>query len=277
MRPRSYHDVPHVPLSPTGELSLHCIDERPAGVVGRSETLVFIHALGCDLHLWETVARSLAPAYRVIRYDLRGHGKSGTGATAGTIFEHAEDLERLFDGLDVEAATLIGISVGGLVALDAARRFPERVRRLVLCATGAKIGTTESWNERIEAVRSAGLEACADAILARWFTPAFLRQELATYCVCRDRLLRTPLGGYLASCAALRDADFRGKLSTIHVPTLVLSGEHDRATPPALGRELAAEIRGARFEVIAGAAHLPPLEQPAAMSAAIQTFLEETA
>lgn len=239
--------------------------------------LVFIHALGCDLHLWETVAASLTARHRVVRYDLRGHGLSDCGPPESTIDDHVRDLFGLLDRLGIPSATLIGSSVGGLIALSAALRHPSRVRRIVLCTSGARIGTRESWTEHISAVRAQGLVPLADAILARWFRREFGASEPAVVRGYRNRLTRTPAAGYLAVCAALRDADLRVIAAELRVPALVLSGEHDVVVPPAIGRELVDILPDAHWVLIPACAHLPPVEQPAATAAAIARFLSDSA
>lgn len=275
-RLRAIAFVSRTPFPSAGKLSLHCIDEQPAAGAAARETLLFIHSLGSDADLWETVSNAFATSYRRIRYDLRGHGRSEIGPPECLVDDHAADLERLLDQLGVPTATLVGVSIGGLIAMAVAVRSPSRVRRLVLCATGAKLGTTDGWNTRIERVRSLGLEGCAEAILDRWFAPGFSERDPRTFRRSRNKLLRTPAAGYLASCVALREADFRRRLSGLRMPALVLSGEHDLIAPPSLGRALAGEIPGATHETILGTAHLPPIEEPAATTLAIQRFLRAT-
>jgi 3-oxoadipate enol-lactonase/4-carboxymuconolactone decarboxylase len=144
------------------------------------------------------------------------------------------------------------------------------VRALVLCDTGARIGSEESWNERIMAVRTNGLGSIANAVLNRWFTSAF---DGAARRGWANMLMRTPVNGYAGTCAALRDCDLRATVGAINKPAMVLCGDADTSTTPELNRELAGLIPGAQSEIIANAAHLPCIEQPAAMGAAIQRFI----
>ncbi len=258
------------------EPTLHFVATEPLAR-GGGEPLVFLHALGCDHLLWENVAAGFADRHRMMRYDLRGHGKSETGGGESTIADHVRDLIGLLDRLAIGRATLLGISVGGMIALATAQRHPDRVQRLVLCATAARIGTSESWTDRIAAVRAKGLAGMADAILARWFTPEFAVREPAIVTAHRERLERTSLEGYLATCAALRDADLRADLPNVRAPALVLAGQHDLAVPLATARELADRLPHARWRLVECCAHLPPVEQPTEVSAAIASFLAETA
>jgi 3-oxoadipate enol-lactonase len=258
----------------TPALTLHHVATGPAASVG-GEPLVFIHALGCDLRVWEDVATAFVARHRVVRYDLRGHGRSDCGPPECTIDDHVRDLIGLLDRLAMPSATLVGISVGGLIALAAALRHPARVRRLVICASAARIGTRESWTERMTLVRERGLERMADAIVSRWVTPGFAAREPAVVRDLRSRLVRTPVEGYIATCATLRDTDLRAEANRLRAPALVLGGEHDQAVPAALARELADTLPAARWQLVTGCAHLPPIERPAVVSAALARFLAE--
>lgn len=214
--------------------------------------------------------------HRVVRYDLRGHGLSDCGPPECSIDDHVRDLVGLLDRLNISSATLIGISVGGLIGLATALRWRSRVKRLVMCASAARIGTREMWVDRITQVREKGLEAMADVILARWVMPEFATREPAVMRGLRNRLTRTPLAGYLATAGTLRDTNLRLQADALRVPALVLSGEHDVVVPPAVARQLSDILPDAHWGLIKGAAHLPPVEQPQATSAAIAKFLSET-
>lgn len=253
--------------------TLHQVSAGPTTPGANGEPLVFIHALGADLQLWENVATAFVARHRVVRYDLRGHGRSESGGPECAIADHVDDLIRLLDRLGIPSATLVGISVGGLIALAAALRQPSRLRRLVICASAARIGTRESWTERMALVRARGLEAMADMIVGRWVTSEFAAREPAVVRGLRDRLIRTPVDGYLATCATLRDADLREQAKGLRAPVLVLGGEHDVAVPVTLCRELADLIPHAQWQLIPGCAHLPPVEQPVLVSAAIGRFI----
>jgi 3-oxoadipate enol-lactonase len=189
--------------------------------------------------------------------------------------DHADDLAGLLEHLQVKEAVLIGISVGGQIALAYAARQPQRTRALVLSDTAGKIGTAEYWNERINQVQQNGLAHLADAILSRWFAPDFAVQRPADYRGYGNMLTRTPAAGYAATCAAIRDADLRPLAATISAKTLVLCGAEDLATPPDVVRGLAETLPGGRFALIEKAAHLPCVEQPEAMAAHIDQFLAE--
>lgn len=246
-------------------------------LTGAATPLVFINSLGSDLRIWDGLMAAFAPHFPLIRYDKRGHGLSDCPAGPYTLQEHSDDLAGLLTQVQAPSAILIGVSVGGMIALDFAHRYPDRVKALVLCDTGAKIATADYWTERATAVRQGGLAPVAPMILARWFSGAFATTAPASYRGYQNMLTRTPAEGYAATCEALRDADLRAVVGAIEAPALVLCGEEDRATPPSLGQELAAALPNARFALIPQAGHIPSLEQPQALATAIQHFLQECA
>lgn len=253
------------------DLTIHYkLDGSPGNAV-----LVFINSLGSDCRIWDEVVPFFAQDYFVIRYDKRGHGLSDSPAGPSTIGDHAADLADLLAHLGVETAVPIGISVGGMIALEFAARHPERVPKLVLSDTGAVIGTAVYWAERIAALEANGFTELGATIAARWFTSAYAAQHPAAYRGYANMLTRTPLAGYIATCAALRDADLRTTARLIKAPALVLCGAEDMATPPALGRELTEMLVNGRFQTIPDAAHLPCIEQPKLMAKAIKAFLED--
>lgn len=245
---------------------------------GRHEgpVVVFINSLGSDFRIWAGVVEQLAPHYRIVLYDKTGHGLSDVSSDCTTIDAHVDDLMGLLDALKIDQCAVVGLSVGGMIAQRFAVRKPARVKTLVLCDTAAKIGTHESWTSRIEAVQTSGLASIADAVLERWFTAEFCSMRPAELSGWRNMLVRTPAEGYIATCKALRDADLRSDACRISAPTLCLVGDEDGATPPDLVRGTAALIPNARFEVIAGAGHLPCIEKPVQLGNLIVEHLKET-
>lgn len=234
--------------------------------------LVMSHSLGADLTMWEPQAKALAGRLRVLRYDTRGHGGTTVAEGPCSLEALASDVLRLLDALGIARAHFCGISMGGLIGIWLGAHAAPRIDRLVLCNTGARIGTAESWNARIRAVSEGGMAAVAGAIVERWFTPEFARARPEVPALARGWLEATPTAGYAAACAAIRDADARGDLAAITAPTLVIAGRRDPATPPADGRAVASAIPGARY-VELDAAHLSNLEAEAAFSSELAGFL----
>jgi len=242
-------------------------EDRPA--------LVFSNSLGSDLRIWDSMVPRLAKQFRLIRYDTRGHGLSEAPPPPYSIGDLARDIVGLLDALEIKEAVVCGLSVGGLIAQQLAIAYPDRVRALVLCDTGARIGTFTSWEERIATVRAHGLGALAAPSMERWFSENFRRRQGDEVRGYASMLLRTSVEGYVGTCYALRDADLKTKVNMIRKPTLVLCGDQDIATPPELARELAGSIPGARLSILEQAAHLLCVEQPGAMTKQIMQFFRE--
>lgn len=237
---------------------------RLDGMTG-GRRIVFSNSLGSDLRIWDDVVSLLPPACEILRYDKRGHGLSETTPSPYTIERHARDLLGLMDALGWQDAAVVGLSVGGMIAQKLALLAPSRVSSLVLCDTAARIGTAESWAERIAAVERDGIAAIGAGAVARWFTNEFAAAEPDTVAGWRLMLERMPVAGYSGTCAAIRDADLSSEIAAIACPTLCLAGDADLSTPPDLVRVTAEMIPGARFEIVAKAGHLPCIEQPQAV------------
>ncbi|MEZ4622683.1 MAG: 3-oxoadipate enol-lactonase [Caldilineaceae bacterium] len=253
-----------------GDIAFH-YTYRPAQT---GPTLVFLNSLGSDLRIWQEVIARLPAHLGILCFDQRGHGLSDAPSGPYTLPQLAADLRGLLNHLVLRQVVLVGVSVGGMIAQQFALSDPERVRGLVLCDTGARIATADYWSERATAVRRGGLAPLAHLILARWVSGDYGERHPAAHRGYANMLVRTPAEGYAATCDALRDGDLRVQVSAIQVPTLVLCGADDLATPPTLGEELAAAIPHARFALIANAGHIPALEEPDAVAAHIRSFLE---
>ena len=233
--------------------------------------VVFANSLGTDLRIWRDVAVRLADRFALLMYDKRGHGLSDVGDVPYTMPMHAADLAALMDHTRFRPALIVGSSVGGLIAQQLYQLRPDLVRGLLPLGIAHKVGTPQSWAERLATVAAHGIEGVADKIVSGWFTPAF-RTDVATVAGYRNMLTRTTLGGYLGTVTAIRDTDFTTAAPNIRVPTLVVTGESDATTPPALAAEFARMVPGARFEVIKHAAHIPCVEQPDIVSELIRAL-----
>ncbi len=235
--------------------------------------LLLSNSLGSDLRMWDEVVDHLAPQFQTIRYDMRGHGLSDAPAGPYSMDDLRNDLRGLLEYLRVESAIIGGISVGGMVSLAFAAAYPERTTHLILADTGAQIGTPAYWNERIATLQEGGYGPLSDTILGRWFAPGYAAANPSDFRGYSHMLQRTPLDGYIATCAAVRDTDLTAAAAGVQAPALVLCGEDDGATPPALGQQLANTLPNGRLVLIPGAGHLPPIEQPSLVAAAIGQFL----
>lgn len=235
--------------------------------------LVFGNSLGTDLRMWDAQAAALGDAFRIVRYDTRGHGASGVPGAPAALTRLGRDLLALLDHLAIERAHVCGLSLGGMIAQWLAIHHPERMERLVLSNTAARIGSEESWDARIAAVTAGGMDAIVDVVLARFFSPAFRAAHPAIVQAYHQTLRATDPAGYTACCAGLRAADLRPVVRGIAAPTLVIGGELDEATPPEQARELHAAILGSKLTVLSGAAHLANVERPEAFAALLRGFL----
>lgn len=243
---------------------------------GRKDAPVVLlaNSVGTNFHVWDPQATALAERYRVLRYDMRGHGLTDCPAGPYTIAQLSDDARRLLDALGIGSAHVVGLSIGGLVAQSLAAAAPQRVRSLVLCDTANVIGPPSRWDDRIDAVTKGGLASIVDGVLKVWFTAGFLGAHPDIAQGFRTMLSRSPLAGYIACCHALRDADLREDDRKIACPTLVIVGDQDASTSPVAARELCAAIKGAKLEVIANAAHIPTIEQPEALNRLLLEFLD---
>lgn len=239
-------------------MRLHVTDEGPRD----APALVLLCSLGSTVDMWAPQRRDLAVEHRVITVDTRGHGASPVPDGPYSVAELADDVLETLDGFDVARASFAGVSLGGAIGQAIALGVPERVASLALVCTSARFGDPQPWQERAATVRADGTGAIADAVVARWFTEAYAEAAPAVRNAMRDMIAATPAEGYAACCDAIAGWDSRSRLADIAAPTLVVSGEHDPATPPEHGQVLADGIPGARFEVVADAAHLASYQRP---------------
>ena len=238
----------------------------------RLPVLMLCNSLGTTLEMWEPQMPAFLAHFRVLRYDTRGHGKSEVTPGEYSIAQLGNDALALLDHLGIERISFCGLSMGGMTGMWLGANRPERIWRLVLANTGAKVGDPAIWEARFAAIRSGGMAAVTPATLDRWFTARYQRLAPKEVDRVRAMLLATPAEGYIANGAAVRDMDQRASLAKITVPTLVIAGTHDGSTPAALGREVAQAIDGARY-VELDAAHLSNWEQAGAFGTTVLAFV----
>jgi 3-oxoadipate enol-lactonase len=244
--------------------------------IDRGIPLMFSHALGIDLSMWDGLAAALGPRHPLLRYDHRGHGGSAVPAGPYTMDDLVDDAARLVHEWGRGPVVFIGLSMGGMVGQGLAIRHPELVRALVLANTTARqpAAAQPVWAERIVAVQAGGVAAVAEGTLERWFTTAFRQSHAAVIDGVRRRLLQCDALGYIACSQAVAAVDWLERLAAVRCPTLVLAGERDVGTTPEMGRAIAARIPGARFELIKDVAHLSAIEQPAAFERNVRSLLD---
>jgi 3-oxoadipate enol-lactonase len=237
--------------------------------------LVLSNSLGTDLGMWDPQVPAFSEHFRVLRYDTRGHGGSSVIPGPYSIEQLGRDVLGLVDALGIDRFAFCGLSMGGLIGQWLGVNAGERLMRLVICNTGAKIGTEEVWNDRIETVLEGGEQAMRDmrdASISRWFTPTFASREPAQTSRLTQMIASTSPAGYAANCAAVRDADYREQLGAIKVPTLIVCGGKDPVTTPEHGRFIQERISGAEL-VEFEAAHLSNVEAGDEFTQRVLAFL----
>ena len=235
--------------------------------------VVFANSLGTDLRLWDPLLAEM-PEIRAIRFDKRGHGLSDEAGDY-RIADLADDAVALIEHLNPGPVIFVGLSIGGMIAQSLAARRPDLLSAVVLSNTAVKMGSADSWAQRIAAIEGAGIASIADTIMERWFAAPFrARPELALW---RNMVIRTSASGYIDACHALAATDLTETTRRLDLPVLVMAGDQDGSSPADLVAATAALIPGATFETIADAGHLPCVEQPPAYAALLRGFIKEHA
>ena len=241
----------------------------------QAPVLVFSNSLGTTLEMWDAQAQHFAQTHRVLRYDTRGHGGSVVSQGPYSLDQLGGDVVALLDALDIAKASFCGISMGGLTGLWLGVHAGERLNHLVVCNSAAKIGTAEGWHTRAAMVRDQGAAAMAELAASspgRWFTGPFIQAQPARVSTAQGWIAGIAPEGYAACCEALAQADLRGAIASIQVPTLLIAGASDPVTTVADAQAMQRAIAGARL-VELPASHLSNLEAPAAFDHALAGFL----
>lgn len=250
------------------ELDMHVLVDGPPGAA----PLVLLHSLGTNAHVWDPQAEVLARSFRVIRPDMRGHGLTTCTPGPYSMAQLADDLAGLLAAMGVGRAHIGGISIGGMVAQAFAARHPEQAVSLILCDTAMAIPPAENWLARARTVRENGIGVIKDAVLANWVTPGFIGS--AETAGLAAMLTRTPVEGYAGGCEAIAAADLSAGTAGLQLPARVIVGDQDKPTPLAAAQALQRAIAGAGLCVIEGAAHIPTVEKPDEVTAAMVQFLQ---
>jgi 3-oxoadipate enol-lactonase len=257
-----------MPIAHVNGGHIHYQIEGPA----HAPALVLSNSLGTNFAMWDAQIPELRQHFRVLRYDTRGHGQSEVTPGPYSFEQLGRDVLALADETDIGNFLFCGLSMGGVTGMWLGIHAGKRLHKLVLCSTGAKIGNDEIWDARIETVRKGGTKSIAAGVMERWFTPRFRESAPEIVKRVKQTVESTSTEGYIACCAALREVDLRESIAAIASPTLVISGTHDLATPPADGRFIVQHIPGARY-VELDAAHLLNIEQQDRFTAELSVFL----
>ncbi len=242
---------------------------RPVVVLG--------HSLASSMVMWEPQLRVLEPHFRVLRYDMRGHGDSDATEGAYTLEHLGKDIIGLMDVLDIQRAHFVGLSIGGMIGQGLALDYPNRFARLVLCDT-APIVSEEAkplFRERMNIARDKGMGSLADETMARWFTAPFLSKNQSVVKPIREQILATPVAGYIGCSHAILGLDYLHRLSEIQHDTLIIVGEDDPGTPVDAAEAIHREIRNSKLVILPSAAHLSNIEQADRFNDSVLEFLKE--
>jgi 3-oxoadipate enol-lactonase len=237
--------------------------------------VVLSHALATSMDIWAYQLPLLAHRFRVLLYDLRGHGGSAAPGDSYTMRQLASDLAALLDHLKISRTAFVGLSIGGMVGQVFALEYPDKLSGLVLCSTGSRTEqqAKATIEERINKVRAEGLKSQVPSTLTRWFNSKFIEEAPATMAWVTDLILATSVDGYTGCCRALQDLDITDTLSEIQVKTLIIPGEHDLAFPEKVSRVIQQKIANADLIPLRGAAHLGNVEQPHLFNEILLDFL----
>ncbi|EBA12416.1 3-oxoadipate enol-lactonase [Roseobacter sp. CCS2] len=249
-------------------VTLYYEHEGPVG----GPTVVFSNSLGTTLHLWDPILPYLPKGLRILRYDMRGHGKSDVPDGPYTMGQLISDAEAVCDACEVRDAIFVGLSVGGMVGQGLAVKRPDLIRGLVLSCTAAKIGNSAFWQDRIALIHHGGMTAASNQIMERWFGRDFYNSPaLAPW---QAMFEAVDVIGYTGVCAAIAGTDFYTSTSGLRIPTLGIAGTEDGSTPPDLVRETVDLIPGSQLALMRRVGHLPCVEQPETYAGHLTGFLQ---
>lgn len=236
--------------------------------------LMLSNSLGTTLHMWDGQVAALTQHFRLVRYDRRGHGKSGVPAGPYNMEMLGRDVLAILDALKIEKVNWCGLSMGGMVGMWLGANAPQRINRLILSNTSAYFADKEIWNGRIKTIREKGLPAIVGGTMERWFTQDFRGHEPKKIQWMTEMFLGTKPEGYIACGEAVRDMDHREIIKSITAPTMIIAGRHDPATTVEAAEFIRSRIPGASLTVL-DAAHIANVEQPHDYTEAVLGFLQQ--
>ena len=237
--------------------------------------LVLSHSLACSVRMWDPQIAALKDRYRILSYDTRGHGGSEAPKGAYTLELLADDLKALIDHVGAKNPHYCGLSMGGMIGQTFALKYPGVFRTLMLADTTSRYPAEAwpLWQERIKIAEEKGMAPLVEPTLQRWFTEPFRKSNPAPVAAIGKLIASTPVAGYVGCCHAIPKINLTARLKEIKCPVLVICGEQDPGTPPAMAREIHDNAPGSKLVMIPQAAHLSNLEQPAAFTKAMRDFL----
>lgn len=233
--------------------------------------IVFSNSLGTDHSMWQAQADALRTDFYVVRYDTRGHGQSASPKGPYQLAQLGQDVIALLDFLHIQKVHFCGLSMGGVIGQWLGINAGDRINKLVLANTAAKVGSSEGWLSRAGTVRVDGLKDIADTAAARWFTPAFIGQQTATVTALNGHLAAESAEGYASCCEALAYADLREEIYSITNPSLIIAGQYDPVTTEADAAFMQERISDS-YTVVLAASHISNIEAEQAFTQALARF-----
>ena len=237
--------------------------------------LILSNSIATNLHMWDDQAPMFSKQFRLVRYDRRGHGKSGAPKGQYTMEMLSRDSLAVADAVGAKKFNWCGLSMGGMVGQWLGTSAPERLNKLVISNTNFYYTEKQPWDDRIKLVTEKGMTALADPMMERWFTPETRARSPEKVARVRAMLTATSVDGFVGCCHAIRAMDFRESNKRISVPTLVMVGAKDNATLPAYGEAMVAQIKGSKLATIPDAAHISNVEQPKIYADTVIRFLTQ--
>jgi 3-oxoadipate enol-lactonase len=242
----------------------------------KGPVVMLSNSLASDLTMWKfQVPVLIDVGYRVLRYDSRGHGHSAVSEGPYSIELLAVDAVGLMDAFGLEKVHFCGLSKGGMIGQMLGTQYGNRLISLTLSSTAAYMAPKGIWDERIKTVRKGGMAVVVDATIDRWFTKAGQTNLASSVEKVRRVILNTPVEGFCACCAAIRDMDQRETIRTVFAPTLVMVGEHDSGTPVSAAEYIHQRITSSVLTVIPGAAHFVHMEQSSIFNQTLLEFIKK--
>lgn len=237
--------------------------------------LILVGSLGTHGDMWRPQVEALAGELRLVRLDVRGHGRSPVPPGPYSIPELAQDVLDTLEDLGIERAAYCGLSIGGMIGQWLGAHAPERFERLILLFTAAVAPSPEVFRERAAAVREAGgAGGLVEGLLPRWLTEEYREAHPETVAWLSEMVAACPAEGYAACAEAIAAMDLRAGHASIALPTLVVSGAQDGSTPPEMGRVIADAIPSARHELLDPSGHIGSIERADEINALIRQHLE---
>ncbi len=248
-------------------------------IAGEGPWVTLSHSLACNLHMWDGQMAALAPKYKVLRFDTRGHGQSDAPPGPYTLEQMAGDVKGLLDALGIRQTHWVGLSMGGMIGETFALKYPGVFRSMVLADTTSRRppNAEQMWSERVKLAQEKGMDALVEGTLARWFTEPYRNTHQDVMARIAADIRNTPVAGFAGCCQAIAKIDLLDRLHEIKCPVLIMVGDQDHGTPPEMARQIHQNLPGSELQIISSAAHISNIEQTAAFNQALLGFLGKVA